>query len=265
VNDITRTSKERLLQIAETIERRPVLGHWPHMRAATDAEFLRKLSRDPPASEAALQLARKALEHLSPEQCWATGPATGNVYQDLFVCPGCTAIAAIDEALSTAHEPPAEPVGFVPRRKSDGYIASDLAAPGERYELNSAFEWVPVYLRPAQPSPSALQSASPPSLGERETATSQIPSARGDITASDPRDGSTPPPSPSHPDTDRLDWLEQARLRAVPFSERSRLDEGMEYLWWQIVDGKKSVSGHPLATLREAIDAARHALTKGEG
>jgi hypothetical protein len=75
----------------------------------------------------------------------------------------------------------------------------------------------------------------------------------------------TPEPSPSHPDTDRLDWLEQARLRAVPFSERSRLDEGMEYLWWQIVDGKKSVSGHPLATLREAIDAARHALTKGEG
>jgi hypothetical protein len=76
------------------------------------------------------------------------------------------------------------------------------------------------------------------------------------------RSSPTPPPSPSHPDTDRLDWLEQARLRAVPFSERSRLDEGMEYLWWQIVDGKKSVSGHPLATLREAIDAARHALTK---
>lgn len=70
------------------------------------------------------------------------------------------------------------------------------------------------------------------------------------------------PPGDSHADTERLDWLETTRLRAVPFSERSNLDEGMEYLWWQIVDGKKSISGHPLGTLREAIDAARQSLTK---
>lgn len=69
-------------------------------------------------------------------------------------------------------------------------------------------------------------------------------------------------PLEAHPDTQRLDWMESARLKAVPFSEQSQLDEGMHYLWWQIVDGRKSVSGHPLGSLREAIDAARASSTK---
>lgn len=31
--------------IAETIEKQPVLGHWPHMRAQADSEYLRELSK----------------------------------------------------------------------------------------------------------------------------------------------------------------------------------------------------------------------------
>jgi hypothetical protein len=31
--------------IADTIESRPVLGHWPHMRAQADAEYLREISK----------------------------------------------------------------------------------------------------------------------------------------------------------------------------------------------------------------------------
>jgi hypothetical protein len=31
--------------IADAIESRPVLGHWPHMRAQADAEYLREISK----------------------------------------------------------------------------------------------------------------------------------------------------------------------------------------------------------------------------
>jgi hypothetical protein len=39
------TSKTILELIAETIEHQPVLGHWPHMRAQADAEYLRDISK----------------------------------------------------------------------------------------------------------------------------------------------------------------------------------------------------------------------------
>lgn len=48
----------------------------------------------------ALELAKKALEHIVPENCWATGPSTGDPFEDLIVCPGCRALHAISEAQS---------------------------------------------------------------------------------------------------------------------------------------------------------------------
>ena len=50
----------------------------------------------------ALKLARVQLEHDVPELCWATGPNTGDPIQDLVICPGCVAIAAIDAAIAKA-------------------------------------------------------------------------------------------------------------------------------------------------------------------
>lgn len=49
-------------------------------------------------TEQALKLAREALEHDVPGSCWSSGPLTGNPFEDLIVCPGCRAIAAIDAA-----------------------------------------------------------------------------------------------------------------------------------------------------------------------
>lgn len=51
-----RTSNEhlqRLLEIANTIESSPVLGHWPHMRALPDGELLRWAYRELRAHETA--------------------------------------------------------------------------------------------------------------------------------------------------------------------------------------------------------------------
>ena len=50
----------------------------------------------------AAKWARLALEHSAPEECWATGPNTGDPIADLVICPGCAGIAAIDRALALA-------------------------------------------------------------------------------------------------------------------------------------------------------------------
>lgn len=36
--------------------------------------------------------------HVAPHDCFATGPKTGNPYQDLFACPGCWAELKAKEA-----------------------------------------------------------------------------------------------------------------------------------------------------------------------
>lgn len=54
-------------------------------------------------------------------------------------------------------------------------------------------------------------------------------------------------------DTDRLEWLIENHVSLTAVKE----DCGEEVaLWWQVTDGKKSLSGHPVADPREAIDAA---------
>ena len=50
----------------------------------------------------ALRLAREQLAHNVPDDCWSTGPSTGDQFQDLVVCPGCAALAKIDAALAKA-------------------------------------------------------------------------------------------------------------------------------------------------------------------
>jgi len=50
----------------------------------------------------ALRASKSALTHSRPDDCWATGPATGDHIEDLVVCPGCRAMAAIDAAIDKA-------------------------------------------------------------------------------------------------------------------------------------------------------------------
>lgn len=54
------------------------------------------LAAGPDAIEA-LELAREALAHDAPEDCWATGPK-----EDFAACPGCRALARIRSALADA-------------------------------------------------------------------------------------------------------------------------------------------------------------------
>lgn len=85
LTDVDKLQAKDLLQIAETIERRPVLGHWPHMRAASDAEAVRRAAgevarlrlREKQLTEALVKR-RERIGHLQREidtcglQCSAT-------------------------------------------------------------------------------------------------------------------------------------------------------------------------------------------------
>ena len=79
----------------------------PHHVAALRRRKLlnRELTDKVDALVNALSVARAALVHHVPEDCWATGPMTGDPIADLVTCPGCAAIACIDAATAT---PPAE-------------------------------------------------------------------------------------------------------------------------------------------------------------
>ncbi len=48
----------------------------------------------------ALKEARRAIgDHYAPNDCYATGPLTGNEFRDLVQCPACSAIAMYDETI----------------------------------------------------------------------------------------------------------------------------------------------------------------------
>lgn len=54
-------------------------------------------------------------------------------------------------------------------------------------------------------------------------------------------------------DGDRLDWLDENRANLVSITEKWSEEN---VLWWQVQKGKKSLSGHPEALIRVAIDNA---------
>jgi hypothetical protein len=52
---------------------------------------------------AALHEGRRAIgDHFSPNDCYATGPMTGDEYRDLVQCPACSFIAMYDSAIAKA-------------------------------------------------------------------------------------------------------------------------------------------------------------------
>lgn len=55
-------------------------------------------------------------------------------------------------------------------------------------------------------------------------------------------------------DKERLDWLEKNEAHLV--TDRERLNKVEYCIWWRVVNRNKSLSGHPLGSPREAIDAA---------
>ena len=76
-----------------------------------DVEFsglARQLERELNAANDRIKRLEEAVEayrtayipdgHVAPHDCFATGPKTGNPYQDLFACPGCWAERKAKEA-----------------------------------------------------------------------------------------------------------------------------------------------------------------------
>ena len=51
-----------------------------------------------------LEFAKVGLFHYVPEDCWSTGPLTGNPIDDLIACPGCRSLALIDVLLAKLTE-----------------------------------------------------------------------------------------------------------------------------------------------------------------
>lgn len=51
----------------------------------------------------ALHEGRRAIgDHFAPNDCYATGPMTGDAFRDLVQCPACSFIAMYDEAVAKA-------------------------------------------------------------------------------------------------------------------------------------------------------------------
>jgi len=64
----------------------------PQERGVSTAEFI-----------AVLKEGRRAIgDHHAPDDCYATGPLTGNHYRDLVECPACSFIAKYDAIIAKA-------------------------------------------------------------------------------------------------------------------------------------------------------------------
>lgn len=51
----------------------------------------------------ALHEGRRAIgDHFAPNDCYATGPVTGDAFRDLVQCPACSFIAMYDAAIAKA-------------------------------------------------------------------------------------------------------------------------------------------------------------------
>lgn len=59
----------------------------------------------------ALHEGRRAIgDHFAPDDCYATGPMTGDEYRDLVQCPACSFIAMYDAAIEKAVAAPSAPI-----------------------------------------------------------------------------------------------------------------------------------------------------------
>lgn len=92
---------ERDLAYVKVTERIHEVGGYldqiTEMRLKLDASLADGKTKD----EVIKKFRRAIGDHYAPEDCYATGPLTGNEFLDLVQCPACAAIAAYEELLST--------------------------------------------------------------------------------------------------------------------------------------------------------------------
>ena len=69
---------------------------------AAIADEIESLERKMGTLLEALKKGRKAIgDHYAPDDCYATGPLTGNAYRDLVQCPACSFIEMYDAAIKS--------------------------------------------------------------------------------------------------------------------------------------------------------------------
>ena len=76
---------------------------WAHENQRIEQEANAQLIAAAPDLLDALHEARRAIgDHCAPNDCYATGPMTGDSIRDLVQCPACSAIAMYDAAIAKA-------------------------------------------------------------------------------------------------------------------------------------------------------------------
>lgn len=73
----------------------------PALPPEKEGESTAAMGDDVAKVRTALELSVTANAHQVPSGCWATGPATGDAVQDMVSCPGCAAIAAAKDLLTS--------------------------------------------------------------------------------------------------------------------------------------------------------------------
>lgn len=68
-----------------------------HKQACSNA---RLISASPDLLEALIEGRRAIGDHYAPDDCYATGPMTGDDYRDLVQCPACVFIALYQAAIA---------------------------------------------------------------------------------------------------------------------------------------------------------------------
>ncbi len=79
---------------------------YPSIQSEEEMRALAALWIAAPELLAALHEGRRAIgDHFAPNDCYATGPVTGDAFRDLVQCPACSFIAMYDTAIAKAEAP----------------------------------------------------------------------------------------------------------------------------------------------------------------
>lgn len=77
-----------------------------HRSKQTYRERIAALEGEVERLREALEEGRRAIgDHSAPDDCYATGPLTGDDYRDLVECPACSFIAVYEALKGTDHDP----------------------------------------------------------------------------------------------------------------------------------------------------------------
>ena len=68
-------------------------------------DLVKRLRAEIARKDAALREGRRAVgDHFAPNDCYATGPLTGDPFRDLVECPACSFILKYEIALAPTQE-----------------------------------------------------------------------------------------------------------------------------------------------------------------